>query len=95
MLISKNPYEKIETCDLCSGYKSLNPDDVWHSHEVCPKCKGTGVYIEEEQGRVVLDNPIFVDFKTRNNILIYKVILILVLLLVLGLSLYFIVNGGS
>jgi hypothetical protein len=86
MLVQRDLYKDIITCPKCKGLGVLNPTDPSYKFRHCEECEGFGTYLDEEKGRIVIGLPIFVDFKTRKNLIKIKFFGIVILLLIIFIS---------
>lgn len=70
MAIQSGQNQEIEYCTICNGigYKGSNPNNI------CPECRGGGIYIDYSDNRLTFNLPLYVNFKHRANQKLYQIL---------------------
>jgi len=89
-VINSKFYSQISKCPNCKGWGNLN-SDASQKGEICDKCNGKGVFLAWTDNIFFFGAPTFVDYKSRQKIMIFRIIS-LVIGLTIALAILFILN---
>lgn len=88
-MISPKFYSQITVCPACTGRGIKNIENLNYS-DVCNECLGQGVSVVQSENIYIWDAPTFVDYKSRQRALIFKIIAVALIFIIFLLLILFV-----